>query len=129
LRVYIAAPWTHKAEVAAAAALFEAAGHVITKKWWLHREVPGYLKAGISKAQVKELRQQVGEDMEGVARADAFVLLNLGPSEGKAVETGLAIELGVPLFLVGPKTNLFHYHPDWTEYASVAEVLDDLTSW
>jgi nucleoside 2-deoxyribosyltransferase len=107
MKVYIAAPWTHKADAARTAAMLEAAGHEVTKRWWEHREVPGYLTD--DHANDGELREQAEEDVQGVCDADVFVLLNYAKSEGKAVETGVAIACGIPIIVVGRRSNLFHY--------------------
>lgn len=140
MNVYLAAPWTHKEEAARFANVLEAAGHAITKKWWEHREVPGYLASGISTANRDELAQQAAEDIAGVFLADAFVLLNYEKSEGKAVETGVALALGVlqaknilvggpkRFILVGTGTNLFHYIPCWDIAQTPGDVLALLDS-
>jgi nucleoside 2-deoxyribosyltransferase len=107
MKIYLAAPWIHKEQARAAAEQIEAAGHTITKRWWEHREVPGYLTADTTHDD--ELVQQAVEDVEGVFNADAFVVLTTAPSEGKSVETGLALAWGMPIIVVGQKTNLFHY--------------------
>lgn len=135
MRVYVAAPWTRKSEAQHYADALEAAGHTITKKWWEHREVPGYLDPAIGEAELAELEQQAKEDVEGVLNAQAFVLLNLEKSEGKSVETGLAFasaafyvngatNSGVSRFiLVGGKSNLFHYAPVWEDALTPADVV------
>lgn len=135
MRIYVAAPWTHKDDAKTYADALEAAGHTITKKWWEHREVPGYLDPTIGGDELAELAQQSKEDMQGVLTADAFVLLNLEKSEGKAVETGMAFasavmlahglaQTGVVAFvLVGGKSNLFHYAPMWQEAVTVEDVV------
>lgn len=135
MRVYVAAPWTHKAEAKRYADALGAAGHEITKKWWEHREVPGYLDPAIGIPERKELEQQAAEDLAGVLAADAFLLLNLEKSEGKAVETGIAIlamicriagQAGTgptTHILVGGKSNLFHYFPLWEDATSLADVI------
>lgn len=107
MKVYIAAPWTRKALAASYAAVLEASGHTITKRWWEHREVPGYLTD--DHTNDAELAQQALEDIDGVLAADVFVLLNLEKSEGKAVETGIALAAGIPIVVVGPRSNIFHY--------------------
>ncbi len=135
MRIYVAGPWTQKTEAKRYADALEAAGHTITKKWWDHREVPGYLTPDISLDELRELAQQAKEDMEGVLTADAFVLLNLEKSEGKSVETGMAIVSaaffangvthgGVGRFvLVGTQSNLFHYGPFWEPANTPEEVV------
>lgn len=107
MRIYIAAPWTHKTDAARVASLLETAGHTITKRWWEHCEVPGYLTADHSNDD--ELTEQALQDIDGVLTADVFVLLNYEKSEGKAVETGIALAVGIPIIVVGGRSNLFHY--------------------
>jgi hypothetical protein len=123
LKVYIAAPWVRKDDARIAAAAFEAAGFTITKRWWEHPEVPGYLDAGIQRKHFEELRTQAHEDWRGVMDADFLILLNLEKSEGKAVETGLALMYGVPILLIGGPSNLFHYLADVIPVDSVADAI------
>lgn len=124
MRVYVAAPWTAKDAAQAAAGLLEDAGHKITKKWWEHREVPGYLAGH---ADDRELQDQASEDIAGINSASAFVLLNLSKSEGKAVETGYALAAGCQMILVGDPSNLFHYLPEWTRVPSIESAVAVLT--
>ena len=128
MKVYVAAPWTCKDEAKEAADRLEAAGHTITQKWWQHREVPGYLVTE-DPAVVEELWTQVVGDMQGVMEADVFVLLNLGLSEGKAVETGMALcsQTCQFFYLVGERSNLFHYATEWLILPSIEDVIDDLS--
>lgn len=135
MRVYVAAPWTRKEDAKRYASALEAAGHTITKKWWEHREVPGYLDPEIPIPERQELEQQATEDIKGVLAADAFVLLNVEKSEGKAVETGVAIFASIlcehgyamkpllRLIRVGAPSNLFHYLPYWETAETVEDVL------
>lgn len=124
MRIYVAGPWTHKADAKAAADFLEAEGHTITKKWWEHREVPGYLDWPVAATEETnaELVQQAEEDIAGVISADVFVLLNLEKSEGKAVETGIALTHVPYCVLLGGKSNLFHYLPAWTRVDSLGEL-------
>ena len=124
MKVYVAAPWVHKTEAQEAAAELEAAGFEITKKWWEHREVPTYLTD--NHENDAELWQQAIEDVLGVFDADVFVLLNLKTSEGKAVETGVAITLHKPIYLIGGRSNLFHYWHTVVRCDNVAAVIQAL---
>lgn len=106
----------------------EQLGHIITKKWWDHREVPTYLTDDHSNDA--ELVRQAWEDYNGVVAADAFVLLNWEKSEGKAVETGFALmeadrrDEGYDLHLVGGKSNLFHYIGNWVPHVDEEALLE-----
>lgn len=90
MRIYVAAPWINKAEAAAAAEAFEQAGFEITERWWLHPETTNH----------DELVAQAFKDVQGILDAQLMVVLQLGPSEGKAVETGIAMMAMVPVVVV-----------------------------
>lgn len=123
MNIYIAAPWTEKDAARVASDLFEAAGHTITKKWWEHPEVDLSAPGGEA-----EMEDQAMADIKGVDECEAFVLLNLGPSEGKSVETGLAIAIGPLMYLVGERTlKPFHWMDVWIVFPTVEALVDDLT--
>ncbi len=114
MKVYVAAPWAHKAEARTFAEALKAAGHTVTYPWWEHRDTQ----------DVVELRQQAQEDQTGVLNAHVFVLLNLCLSTGgKEVESGIALTKGLRCFLVGKRSNVFHYLPQWTIVDSLDAVL------
>ena len=109
LKVYIAAPWNNRAEAQVAQDKFEAAGFEVTSHWIKYHSdaVLGDPKFD------EELCNQAVEDLEDVMKADVFIILNLGKSEGKATELGFAYALGIPTILVGPRTiNIFYYLPN-----------------
>ena len=113
MRIYLAAPWDARDRVVEFASLLEQAGHSITEKWWLHHDVGAYPHTAVGK-DLDELRHQAFKDILGVKNADRFVLLQLGKSEGKAVETGIALECRIPICVFSPEAiygNLFHYLP------------------
>ena len=116
-RIYIAAPWDRRHEMPAIAWQFEEAGYEITHRWWEEdTDIPA------------ELRKCAENDWRAVRTADALVVINSQPrgqeTSGKAVETGLAIAYGLPIFVVGEITNIFHYLPQVRLVASVDEALE-----
>ena len=115
MKVYVAAPWKHRPEAAEAGRKLEAAGHIITEKWWEHKDVT---INGTIVEDAAELTRQALLDIRAVQRADAFILLNLAYSEGKCVELGLALADEIGIIAVGkPGLNVFHYLPEvhWVE--------------
>jgi len=104
MRVYVAGPWARKDEVEAFAKQIGAAGHVITSRWFRHGE--GGSSTGCDKPD-DEIRHQALEDYEDVISADFLVVFNLQMSEGKAVETGIALANNIPFITVGPRGNIF----------------------
>lgn len=114
MNIYLAAPWVDRERAALEAVKLEAAGHEITEKWWEHEDTTDH----------DELVEQAKLDVVGVLAADMLVLLNTQKSEGKAVETGIAIMCCIPIAVVGERTNLFHHLDDVTLFNSVEEVID-----
>lgn len=130
--VYIAAPWVNKAEARAAKEQLEAAGHTTTSRWIdYHPDVeeghPDYEKM---------LTEQAIQDLDDLDRADTFVILNLGKSEGKATELGyalamrtVAVDVGFgampEIYLIGEKTiNIFYHLPEVCQVGSVEELIE-----
>jgi nucleoside 2-deoxyribosyltransferase len=105
MRVYIAAPWIRKAEAIEAGKKFETAGFTVTSRWFFHEGDPkdptGY------SSDINDIRVQAKEDILDVMLSDAVVVLNLEKSEGKAVETGIALAHGKRVISVGRRNNIF----------------------
>jgi nucleoside 2-deoxyribosyltransferase len=105
MKVYVAAPWKRKAEAIEAGRQLEAAGFEVTSTWFTHEGDPNDPSGKLSPISV--VRQQAKEDIKDVLRAHYVVVLNLQKSEGKAVETGIAIHAGIPFISVGERSNVF----------------------
>ena len=123
MRVYIAAPWARKAEAIEAGAQFEAAGHTVTSRWFYHPGAPSD-HAGVLEP-TDDIRLQAAEDVFDVLSSEALVVLNLQKSEGKAVETGIALAAGLPVISVGPRSNIFQTLG--TEVATVEDAINELS--
>lgn len=123
MKIYIAAPWVRRADAIAIGEHFKAAGHELTSRWFYHQTSPGGdpLDPTGSTSPLANIQHQAKEDIEDVRRADALVVLNLCKSEGKAVETGIAIAAGIPVISVFPRSNIFQALG--AEVATVEEAL------
>ncbi len=106
LRIYLAAPWANRDNARGFGERLEAAGFAITEKWWDQTPTDDH----------DELAVQATKDVMGVAQADLFIVLQLGQSEGKAVETGMAMAWAKPIIVVNPlgapavgSGNIFHH--------------------
>ena len=99
------------------------AGHKITEPWWDHRDVNG-----LDDDEADELVDQAWRDLEGVDNADRFILLNLGKSEGKAVELGWALCRRIMVIAVGKRgehsNNVFHYLPQIKWVSTIEELIE-----
>lgn len=98
MRIYLAAPWTHRNTAAAYADALQARGHRITHNWWDYDSADD---------DCRRLEECAAMDLLGIETADALVVLNLETSEGKAVEQGYALAQGIPIFVLGKRSNIF----------------------
>ena len=106
LKIYLAAPWANRDNARGFGERLEAAGFAITEKWWDQEPSDEH----------DDLAAQASKDVLGVAMADLFIVLQLGQSEGKAVETGMAMAWVKPIIVVNPlgvpavgSGNIFHH--------------------
>lgn len=120
-KVYIAAPWPDRLLARAVAQKVRDLGYVITHHWWA-------FEAGDE--DHRKLQELAALDFNGIAKADIFVLLNFQKkgeeTSGKAVETGIALTLGLPIMLIGERTNIFHYLPSVVVYPGIDAALASL---
>lgn len=129
MRIYLAAPWDHRDETRVFAKVLKQAGHVITEPWWEHHNVGAYPYEAKG-SDLDELVNQAWKDYAGVLTAQRVVVLQLAKSEGKAIETGLAIAHKIPICVYTPEGlygNLFHYLPEIKKARTFVEVLYWLT--
>jgi nucleoside 2-deoxyribosyltransferase len=120
LRIYIAAPWVDRELAIKLAERLEAKGHTITHKWWEfeNKNEGQHLESYLEAYSHDYLRSCAIDDVNGVKNADKVVLLDTKKSEGKAVEQGIAIALGIPIIAVGrigsQSMNVFHHLDNYT---------------
>lgn len=107
MKVYIAAPWVRRPEAIRIGKQFTAAGHELTSRWFHHVTDGDPMDSSGITCNQESIRFQAREDIADVRRADVLVVLNLQKSEGKAVETGIAIAAGIPIVSVGDRSNIF----------------------
>lgn len=102
--IYLAAPWADRPKAREIRDEFVEAGIAVTSRWL-------DLHGGEDEASRTDEEKSVEaiNDVEDVMRADILVLWNSMKSEGKAVETGLALAACKGIVLIGEKTNIFHY--------------------
>lgn len=118
MRLYLAAPWVCKQQAAEARTRLDAAGFLVSAPWIDQHE---------DTTDPAELRRQANSDIRHVRSAEAFVILNLDKSEGKATELGMALAFGIPIVLVGPRTINIFYHTDAVhQVETLEEAIDAL---
>ena len=125
LRIFIA---SHSREEALSlATLLEGQGHNITARWIKNDTKFG---EGVSAYTDSERRALALMDEEDVTKAECVVLIaeptGRNVPGGKHVETGIALALGHPVFVLGRRENVFHWHPGVTVLSGSAELLEAL---
>lgn len=141
MKVYLAASYSRREELASYAADVESRGMVVTSRWLLgpnHRKLgdAGTLSEHAEWLVERDFDSTVGrrvgalcaqQDVEDVLAADALVLFTGGGRGGRHVEFGVALGAGKRLFVVGAgRENVFHTLPNVVGAASWREVLDEL---
>lgn len=116
-KIYLAASYARRAELAVYANQLEARGYAVTSRWLLDGE---------DDTSPAALRRYAQMDLEDIDAADWFVCFTDTPeagylSGGKHVETGYAIKAGKLVYLVGPqRENVFHHlvtrFQDWPTF-------------
>jgi hypothetical protein len=97
--IYVAAPWIHKDQARYAVEFFRSAGLSVSSTWV---DVPDSNDPGY-------LEKEAMRDWLEIQDAKVLVLLNLSRSEGKAIEIGMALSLGIPIIGVGKPSAVFHH--------------------
>lgn len=107
MKVYIACPWTERTTAREARRQCIEAGLIVTSRWL---DFPG------DSVDPIVLQMEALHDTADVRDADVLLLLNLQArgfeTSGKAVETGMALAWGKPVYLIGRPSNIFHRHPN-----------------
>ena len=107
IKVYIGAPWNCKPQAKEARALLEKEGFEVTSSWIDITEN----RDKNDPANLPFFQENALRDVTDLLSAWVFLLLNIHKSEGKAVETGIALASNIPVVMVGEPSNIFHYLP------------------
>jgi hypothetical protein len=128
LRVYIAARFARKAEVAELAGLIECAGAEVCTAWF---NDPMPADADLDDYTVEQAEALASRDLSEMRSANLCISLTEDPNAtwkrgGRHQEFGFCLGQGLPLWIVGPRETIYHYLP-WVEcFATVQEMLDAL---
>ena len=125
MKIYLAARYTQKEEMLVVRNVMRKAGIVCTATWLNEPHTPGTTLDQVTENDLCEFAQQ---DMDDIRRCDIFVLFSVDPllptvRGGRHVETGYALGVGKPVYVVGPRENIFHYLPGVKHFACIAELL------
>ena len=112
-KIYLAAGFSRKEEIKKYAAELTALGFEITSSWLYERISPS---TELHQVTRRYLREHAQRDLTDIQKADALVLFTQSPTKpfvrgGRMHEAGYAMGLKKPLYLCGPRENIFHYLP------------------
>ena len=122
-RIYLAAPYPRKDEIAMYAAELRALGFEVTSSWLEEEHAP---TVALHEVSVDLSKEYAAADLRDVDRADVVISFTepQGTTHsrgGRHVEFGYAFAKGKSLWIVGPVENIFHYlvpanqiFPSWT---------------
>jgi hypothetical protein len=120
MKLYLAARYDRREEMAALADAIEDLGHEVTARW-----VDGHGQPDGESARY---------DLTDVIVADALVLFTEEPTAsvpfaargGRHVEFGYALKAGKRMFIVGARENIFHELPEVTALPDTQALLEHL---
>lgn len=109
MKIYLAARYSRNPEMREVASYLKARGHQITSRW-----INGSHEIGDVTTDL-ERRQLALDDWLDLQRSDAMLAYSETPRStndsrgGRHVEFGLALAWNIPIYVVGPRENVFHY--------------------
>ena len=122
--VYLAGPWANRDEVRQAREQLQRAGIQVNAQWLDVEMKEGAGDTAESQAAAGyDMAAEAKRDLDDIDDSDMIVVMNLQKSEGKAVEQGLALERGMPVVVVGRRTNVFQYLPQVTVVETLEEAI------
>ncbi len=128
MKIYLAALYSRRLELAAYRKQIEALGHTVTSRWLNGEHVLPMGALMQDEESVEELRRFAREDVSDVLDADlviSFTETGPTPRGGRHVEFGLAFAVGKRLWVVPGRENIFHWLPS-VEAMTWEEALDRL---
>lgn len=128
MKVYVAARMEDRLQAAEIQRDLEAAEIEVLSDWI---ELEG--KSPLDHSDDDETRRRAGLDLQQVAEVDVLVLFkpldgHRNTTGGHHVETGYALALGKPVFLIGSRENVFHWHPSVREFDSTQAAIVAINS-
>ncbi len=128
LKVYLAARYNRRDEMRERRKDLHAVGIQVTSRW-LDEKSDTNVDMGEESDSFYVTTAAV--DLADIERADIFILFSENPLEGfkrggRHVEYGYALKAGKPIYVVGPKENVFHYSPNVAHFSTFEELSKDL---
>jgi nucleoside 2-deoxyribosyltransferase len=126
MKAYIAARYSQKNEMKQVAdILHEKLGMEITSSWL---QEPHIATITMDELPIEEILSYAERDMQDIDNADIVILFSIDPliasvRGGRHVETGYALAKQKPIYVVGPKENIFHELSCFKHFSTIAELI------
>jgi nucleoside 2-deoxyribosyltransferase len=122
--VYLAGPWANRDSVRIARERFRSVGIQVNSQWLDVPIIEGAGNDAASQASAGyNMADEAHRDLDDIDHSDLMVVMNLSKSEGKAVETGIALAKEMQVIVVGERSNVFHYLPQVIVVETVEEAI------
>jgi len=113
-RIYIASRYSRRDEMRDVAEQMSERGFIVSSTW-LQEDYP--LNMNLDGLTPEQHAQIAAQDLEDITGSDIMVFFgedqnNQPPRGGRHCEFGFALALGVRIYIVGERENIFHYMPD-----------------
>lgn len=111
MKIYLAAQYSQKHEIALKKQELQGLGFIVTSTWM---EEPDDPNVSLKDVRHVVLAAYASRDVEEIDAADMLVLFTVDPDErtrrgGRHVEYGYALGRGKAVCIVGPQENIFHH--------------------
>lgn len=125
MRIYIAGRYSRRDYFREVRDRLLAAGHQVTSRW-LEEDKPLQTQMGDDSDEFYVETSRV--DLEDIYNANAVLFFSEDPlvgtpRGGRHVEFGYALGLLKPIYVVGPRENVFHYNPLVVHFDSLEDFL------
>lgn len=129
MRVYLAAGFSRKNEIAEKSQELENLGIKVTSTWPWENAAPN---STLDEVGDDYLIFNGRKDLNEILAADALILFTQSPLKpfcrgGRMHEAGFAMGLGKTLLICGPKENIFHYLPEVNQFDTWEQLKATLT--
>ena len=126
MRVYLAARFSRKNEIAKLVPTFGKYGISVGSRWLHETASPDVT---LSDFTPEDLRDIAEVDLEDIEMCDVFVFFSEDPlietpRGGRHVEFGFALAFGKRIAVIGPQENIFHYLPQVVHYSDLKSFLE-----
>lgn len=124
MKAYVSGAYARKDELKEFALHLEALGIEITSHWLDEKYAPS---TRLDEVPVEELEHMCDTDVDEVIESDFMVFFSESvtqPRGGRHVEMGMALILHHPVFVIGPKENIFHHHSNVVHFDSKEKFLN-----